>query len=74
MLLAFAAMGFGLFTGPVLQNLYLEDHFGLEAFGRGVIGTINGIGVLLRAAVHRASATTPCSVATRPRRCGSSAC
>lgn len=47
MLLAFAAMGFGLFTGPVLQNLYLEDQFGLEAFGRGAIGTVNGIGVLL---------------------------
>jgi ABC-type branched-subunit amino acid transport system ATPase component/predicted MFS family arabinose efflux permease len=46
MLLAFAAMGFGLFTGPVLQNLYLEDEFGLEAFGRGVIGTVNGIGIL----------------------------
>ena len=53
MLLAFAAIGFGLFTGPVLQNLYLEDHFGLEAFGRGVVGTVNGLGVLLRAAVHR---------------------
>jgi MFS family permease len=35
MVLAFAAMGFGLFTGPVLQNLYLDDHFGLESFGRG---------------------------------------
>ena len=47
MLMAFAAMGFGLFTGPVLQNLYLERRFGLEAFGRGVIGTVNGLGVLL---------------------------
>ena len=47
MVLAFAALGFGLFTGPVLQNLYLEDHFGLESFGRGVVGTANGIGVLL---------------------------
>ena len=46
MLLAFAALGFGLFTGPVLQNLYLEDQFGLEAFGRGVVGTVTGIGVL----------------------------
>jgi ABC-type branched-subunit amino acid transport system ATPase component/predicted MFS family arabinose efflux permease len=46
MLLGFAAMGFGLFTGPVLQNLYLQDHFGLEAFGRGVVGTANGLGVL----------------------------
>ncbi len=47
MVLAFAALGFGLFTGPVLQNLYLEDHFGLESFGRGVVGTANGLGVLL---------------------------
>ncbi|MCU1387207.1 MAG: major facilitator superfamily 1 [Ilumatobacteraceae bacterium] len=47
MLMAFAAMGFGLFTGPVLQNLYLERHFGLQAFGRGVIGTVNGLGVLM---------------------------
>ena len=47
MLTAFAAMGFGLFTGPVLQNLYLERHFGLQAFGRGVIGTVNGLGVLM---------------------------
>ena len=46
MLMAFAAMGFGLFTGPVLQNLYLEERFGLEAFGRGVVGTVNGLGVL----------------------------
>ena len=30
MLLGFAAMGFGLFTGPVLQNLYLDRHFDLE--------------------------------------------
>ena len=44
---AFAAMGFGLFTGPVLQNLYLEEHFGLESFGRGIIGTINGVGLVL---------------------------
>ncbi|HET6950702.1 MAG TPA: ATP-binding protein [Acidimicrobiales bacterium] len=47
MLLAFAAMGFGLFTAPVLQNLYLEEQFGLEAFGRGIVGTANGLGVLL---------------------------
>jgi ABC-type branched-subunit amino acid transport system ATPase component/predicted MFS family arabinose efflux permease len=47
MMVAFAALGFGLFTGPVLQNLYLEEHFGLDAFGRGVVGTANGLGVLL---------------------------
>jgi len=47
MLAAFAAMGFGLFTGPVLQSLYLEEHFGLESFGRGLVGSTTGVGVLL---------------------------
>jgi ABC-type branched-subunit amino acid transport system ATPase component/predicted MFS family arabinose efflux permease len=46
-LVAFAAIGFGLFTGPVLQNLYLDDHFHLGAFGRGVVGSVTGVGVLL---------------------------
>ncbi|WTW98919.1 ATP-binding protein [Streptomycetaceae bacterium NBC_01309] len=45
-ILAFAAMGFGLFTGPVLTNLWMEDHFGLGTFERGVYGTIGGLGVL----------------------------
>jgi ABC-type branched-subunit amino acid transport system ATPase component/predicted MFS family arabinose efflux permease len=47
MLFAFAALGFGLFTGPVLQNLYLDREFGLGSFGRGVVGTATGAGVLL---------------------------
>ena len=46
-MLAFAAMGFGLFTGPVLANLFLEEEFGLDAFERGLVGTIGGVGVLL---------------------------
>jgi ABC-type branched-subunit amino acid transport system ATPase component/predicted MFS family arabinose efflux permease len=46
-LTAFAALGFGLFTVPVLQNLYLDDHFHLGSFGRGVVGTVSGVGVLL---------------------------
>ena len=46
-LVAFSAMGFGLFTGPVLQNLFLEDHYGLGTFGRGVVGSVSGLGVLL---------------------------
>jgi ABC-type branched-subunit amino acid transport system ATPase component/predicted MFS family arabinose efflux permease len=45
-ILAFAAMGFGLFTGPVLTNLWMEDHFGLGTFERGVYGTLGGLGVL----------------------------
>jgi ABC-type branched-subunit amino acid transport system ATPase component/predicted MFS family arabinose efflux permease len=46
-LIAFSAIGFGLFTVPVLGNLYLKDRFGLDAFQRGIIGTIGGLGVLV---------------------------
>ena len=45
--IAFAAMGFGLFTTPVLANLWMEDHFGLGSVGRGVVGSISGVGVLV---------------------------
>lgn len=45
--LAFAAMGFGLFTAPVLGNLFLEERFGLDAFERGVVGTVGGAAGLL---------------------------
>ncbi len=44
---AFAAMGFALFTAPVLRNLYLEEHFGLDAFGRGVVETLSGVGIIV---------------------------
>ena len=40
---AFSALGFGLFTAPVLENLFLEDKFGLDAFERGLSGTAGGI-------------------------------
>ena len=46
-LVAFAAMGFGLFTVPVLGNLFLQQQYGLNAFRRGLIGTIGSIGVLV---------------------------
>jgi ABC-type branched-subunit amino acid transport system ATPase component/predicted MFS family arabinose efflux permease len=46
-IMAFAAMGFGLFTGPVLTNLWMQDHFGLGTFARGVYATIGGLGVLV---------------------------
>lgn len=45
-IIAFAAMGFGLFTGPVLGSLYVEDRFGLDAFERGLLGTAGGLGVV----------------------------
>jgi len=46
-LVGFAALGFGLITGPVLQNLYLDRHFHLGTFGRGVVMTVTGLGVLV---------------------------
>jgi ABC-type branched-subunit amino acid transport system ATPase component/predicted MFS family arabinose efflux permease len=46
-LIAFSAIGFGLFTVPVLGNLYLKQRFHLDAFERGLIGTIGGLGVLV---------------------------
>jgi ABC-type branched-subunit amino acid transport system ATPase component/predicted MFS family arabinose efflux permease len=44
---AFSALGFSLFTGPVLSNLFLEEHFGLDAAGRGIVGSVTGLGALL---------------------------
>ncbi len=46
---AFSAMGFSLFTGVIIANLYLEDRFGLDALERGTVGTISGLGVLVAA-------------------------
>jgi ABC-type branched-subunit amino acid transport system ATPase component/MFS family permease len=42
-LVAFAALGFGLFTGPILQGLYVEDEFGLNALERGLLGSLGGL-------------------------------
>ena len=46
-LIAFSAIGFGLFTGPVLGNLYLKERFGLDALQRGIIGSLGTAGVLV---------------------------
>jgi ABC-type branched-subunit amino acid transport system ATPase component/predicted MFS family arabinose efflux permease len=46
-IVGFAALGFGLFTVPVLSNLFLEDEYGAKAFDRGIAGTAGGFGVLL---------------------------
>jgi ABC-type branched-subunit amino acid transport system ATPase component len=46
-LIAFSAIGFGLFTVPVLGNLYLKQRFGLDAFERGLIYSIGSAGVLV---------------------------
>lgn len=45
-ILAFAAMGFGLFTGPVLTNLFVEERYGLDALERGLLGTVGGIALI----------------------------
>ncbi|GAA4990766.1 hypothetical protein GCM10023205_73050 [Yinghuangia aomiensis] len=46
-IMAFAAMGFSLFTGAILTNLWLEDHFGASSFQRGVLGTVGGASMLV---------------------------
>ena len=43
----FSALGFGLFTAPVLENLWLEDEFGLESFERGAWATAAGVFTVL---------------------------
>ncbi len=45
-LLGFAALGFGLFSRPVLTSLFLEDTYGLGSLGRGTLTTASGIGVI----------------------------
>jgi ABC-type branched-subunit amino acid transport system ATPase component/MFS family permease len=46
--IGFAALGFSLFTVPVLASLYMEDNFGLNAFERGVVTSIGGfVGLLI---------------------------
>ncbi len=42
-LFAFVALGFVLFTIPVQANLFLEDEFGLGAFGRGAAISVAGL-------------------------------
>ena len=44
---AFAAIGFGLFTVPILGNLFMEDEYGLGSFGRGAVGTVSGVAVMI---------------------------
>jgi ABC-type branched-subunit amino acid transport system ATPase component/predicted MFS family arabinose efflux permease len=46
-LVGFTAMGFALFTAPVLGNLFLKQQYGLDAFHRGLVGTVASLGVLV---------------------------
>ncbi|GAA4983660.1 hypothetical protein GCM10023205_61910 [Yinghuangia aomiensis] len=45
-ILAFSALGFSLFTGSVLSNLWADDHYGMSTFERGVWGSVTGVAVL----------------------------
>lgn len=45
-LVAFSALGFSLFTAPVLGNLFLQQHYHLDVFNRGLVGTAAGIGLI----------------------------
>ncbi len=42
-MVAFASLGFGLFTGPILGGLYVEERFNLDAFERGLLGSLGGL-------------------------------
>ncbi|MCF2532446.1 ATP-binding protein [Yinghuangia soli] len=46
-IIAFSALGFSLFTGGVLSNLWAEDHYGMSTFERGVWGSVSGASLLL---------------------------
>ena len=45
-IVAFAALGFGLFTVPILGALFLEEEYDLGSFGRGVVGPVGGIAAI----------------------------
>ena len=44
--IAFSAIGFGLFTGPVLANLFLQHQYHLDAFERGLVQSIAALGLV----------------------------
>ncbi|MEQ8840487.1 MAG: MFS transporter [Acidimicrobiales bacterium] len=46
-IVGFSAMGFGIFTAPFLENIFLEDRFDLEALDRGIAKTAGGVFVMV---------------------------
>jgi ABC-type branched-subunit amino acid transport system ATPase component/sugar phosphate permease len=42
-MVAFTALGFGFVAIPIFGSLYLDEHFGLSAFQRALIGTMPGV-------------------------------
>ncbi len=47
MLIGIGALGFGLFSVPIFLNIFMEDTFGLSAFGRGIVGSLAVVPSLL---------------------------
>ena len=43
----FSALGFGLFTVPVLESLYLEERWNLDPLDRGITITVGGLFAIL---------------------------
>lgn len=50
-LVGMAALGLALFSAPLFLSLYFHDELGLDAFERGVIGTIVAVPTLLAIAI-----------------------
>ncbi|ADP83638.1 ATP-binding protein [Pseudofrankia inefficax] len=46
-IIGFSALGFTLFTGGVLTNLWGDDHFHMTTFQRGVMGSVSGAALLV---------------------------
>jgi ABC-type branched-subunit amino acid transport system ATPase component/predicted MFS family arabinose efflux permease len=44
---AFAAIGFGLFTVPLLASFFLRQHYGVGSFGRGLVVTLGALAALV---------------------------
>ena len=43
---AFAALGFGLFTGPVISGIYMEERFDIKTLQRGFLVSIGAVAVI----------------------------
>ncbi len=46
-IVAFAAIGFGLFSMPVLASFFLRQHYGVGSFGRGLSVTVGAVAALV---------------------------
>jgi ABC-type branched-subunit amino acid transport system ATPase component/predicted MFS family arabinose efflux permease len=44
---AFAAIGFGLFTVPLLASFFLRQHYGVGSFGRGLVVSLGALAALV---------------------------